>query len=330
MRRQGLRQPERVAVGGEPGIDLRWLDPAAPLGHPQRRMIGAAEPGPDVLRVVGHRLDRPAHHRRDVAAPRRLPAHRLAITDMQHPVPAELRGRRVAAPVGHIQPGCLGAPQPPRVDDLEQRGVPVSGQRSLPLRSHGAVHLLIGVIQESLQLLAGKRPRLRIALVVVEVSDRVPLVADRHRVRARPELPLTGHRPAIAAVAQVLAEQPQVRLVAADRGRGQALLAGQRLGPLINVRRPPLPRVLAGERQEPAHQPLPRHDRALPQAAGHVLGPPAAEHRLHHDVLRVELNHAGDQLKVRRARQVNPAHPALPARKPRPSDRKIMRLTGSN
>ena len=52
MRDQGLRQAERVPVGDKPGVDLRRLDPPAPLGDPKRRVVREAEPGPDVLNVV--------------------------------------------------------------------------------------------------------------------------------------------------------------------------------------------------------------------------------------------------------------------------------------
>ena len=80
MRSKAFRQPKRIAVGDETGVDLRRRDPAAAFGDPHRRMLLAAEAGPDVLDVVGDRLHRPAHHRRHVAASRRLPAHRLAVT----------------------------------------------------------------------------------------------------------------------------------------------------------------------------------------------------------------------------------------------------------
>ena len=184
---------------------------------------------------------------------------------MQHPVPAERRRRRVTPPVRRIQPRRLGPAQPPAVNDLEQGRIPVSGQRPLAPRADRPVNLIIGVIQEQLQLLPGKRPRLRPALIPVQVRDRVPLMADRHRMGARPELALARRGPAIPAIAQVLAEQPQVRLVTPDRRQGQPPLGHQRLRPLLHVRRAPVPRVLVGERQEPADQPLPRRDRVLPQ-----------------------------------------------------------------
>ena len=50
-----------------------------------------------------------------------------------------------------------GAAHPPPVDHLEQRGIPVSGQRPLASGVHGSVDLIIGVIQECPQLLTGER-----------------------------------------------------------------------------------------------------------------------------------------------------------------------------
>jgi hypothetical protein len=47
---------------------------------------------------------------------------------------------------------------------------------------------------EPLQFLAGKRPRFRVSLVVVQVRDRVPLMADRHLARHTPGLACRQHR----------------------------------------------------------------------------------------------------------------------------------------
>src|ERR1039457_1898437 len=271
---QGLRQAERIPVGDEAGVDPGRLDPAAPLGDPQCRVILAAEPGPDVLDVVGDRLHRPAHHRCHVPPPRRLPLLRLAVADAQHPVPAELRGRRVAAPVRQVQLRCLRAAQAPPVHDLEQGRVPVSRQRALPPPPHRAVDLLVGIVEEPLHLLPGEGPGLRIALVVVQVRDRIPLVADRHRVLAGAELLLASRRPAVPSVHEELGELPQRALVGPDRRRGQVLLGSQVQRPLVHVTSRPLPRVLPGELADPAPQPLPQHDRVLPQPPRRLLGTP--------------------------------------------------------
>ena len=306
---QCAREAEGLAVGDEPGVDLRRLHPAAALGHPQRRVVRAAEPGPYVLHVVGDRLDRPAHHRGDVTAPGRLALLRLAVPDVEHPEPAELRGRRIPAEVRQIQLRGLGAPQPPPVDHLEQRRVPVGGQRALPPGSGCPFHLVVGVVQEPLQLLAGERPGFGIALVVVEMSDRVPLMGDRHRMLPGAERLLARQRPAVPAIDQELAELPERALIAADRRWRQVLLCSQRQRPLVHVPRRPRPRVLVRELQEPPHQPFPGSHRVLPQPARHLLRTPAPQHRLDHRVLRAQLRHPGHQLQVRRTRQIRPPHP---------------------
>ena len=52
-------------------------------------------------------------------------------------------------------------------------------------------------------------------------------------------------------------------------------LRHQRLRPLVHVPGQPVPRVLVGEPDEPAHQPLPRRDRVLAQRdAPHPPDPP--------------------------------------------------------
>jgi hypothetical protein len=47
------------------------------------------------------------------------------------------------------------------VDDLEEGRVAVGGQRALAFRPYRSVDLLVGVVQEPLQLLSRERARLR-------------------------------------------------------------------------------------------------------------------------------------------------------------------------
>ena len=318
-------QPERVAVGDEAGVDLAGLDPPAAFGHPQGRMIGTAETGPDVLHVVGHRVDGPVHDREHVAPARRLAPGGLAVADVKHAEAGELGRGGVGAPVDEIEFGRLGAAQPPAVDDLEQGGVAVGGQCTLAFGGNGALHLIVGVVQEPLQLFSGERPGLGVALVIAQVRDGVPLVADGHRMGADAERLLARQSPAVAGVGEVLAEEPQVDLVAPDRGRGEMTFATQRQGPLLDVARPPTPRVLVGERQEPPHQPHARLDRVSLQAAGALLGPPTAQHRLEHGVFGPQLRHPRDQFQAGRPHQITTSQIAL---LPLPSSGMIMHLTG--
>ena len=108
------------------------------------------------------------------------------------------------------------------------------------------------------------------------------------------------------------------------------MLAGQRERPLLHVPRPPPPRVIAGEAQEPPDQPLPRLHRVRLQPPRGLLGPPAPQHRRQHRVLRSQLRHAGHQLEMRGTRQIPPPQQALQPRKPQPSDARIIHLTGAS
>jgi hypothetical protein len=274
-------------------------------------MIRESEPRTDVLDIVGHRLHRPPEHRQHVAASGRLPTLGHAVADVQRPVPPELRGSRIAAPVHDVELRRLGAAQPPAIHHLEQRRVSISRQRALALRADRAVDLVIGVVQKPLQLIAGQRTLVRVSLVGLKMRDRVPLVHDRHRMLTRPELLLARHRPAISAVTEKLGEDPQSPLVSANRRRSQMPLSGQRQRPLIHMRRRPPPRVLVGELHELAHQPLPLGGRLLPQAPRSLLRPPTPQHRLAHRVLRAQPDHARHQLQVCRTRQVDPPQPIL-------------------
>ena len=63
---------------------------------------------------------------------------------------------------------------------------------SHPLRpaAADAADLLIGVVEERLQLLDGERPLDRVTLGLLDVHRGVPLVAHLHRVGAEPHLAL--------------------------------------------------------------------------------------------------------------------------------------------
>jgi hypothetical protein len=166
--------------------------------------------------------------------------------------------------------------------------------------------------------MAGERPGLGIAVVVVEMGDRIPLMSDSYGMVPGAERLLTRHRPSVPAVYEELGEQPQAALVAADRRRRQVLLGRQVQRPLVHVPRRPRPRVLVGERQEPADQPLPRTDRVIVfQSACRLLCTPTSQHRLDHRILRPQLHHTRDKLHRSRSRELHPAllrhsRPSLP------------------
>jgi hypothetical protein len=150
-------------------------------------------------------------------------------------------------------------------------------------------------------------------------------MADGHRMGTGPERLLARRSPAVAGVGEVLAEEPQVDLVAPDRGRCEVPFPTQRQGPLLDMARPPTPRVLVGERQEPPHQSHARLNRVHLQTAGALLGPPTAQHRLEHGVFGSQLRHPRDQLEAGRSHQITTSQIDL---QPVPSSGMIMHLTG--
>jgi hypothetical protein len=207
VHRQLARQPGRGPPGREPVIDLPGRDPPAPLGQPQRRVAARRITRPDLADVLRQRLGRPRHHSGHRPPPRRAAPHRLAIPDMAHPQPAQLRSGRVDREIGHVQHRRLPAAQPPPVDHLEQRRVAERGQPPLARRCRRPLDVIISRIQERLQLGPGQRPPLRPALVLGRVHRGVALMA--HLDRAGADLLLTLRDPAIPGIAHVTEEDRQ-------------------------------------------------------------------------------------------------------------------------
>src|SRR4051795_753665 len=119
------------------------------------------------------------------------------------------------------------------------------------------------------------------------MRERVPLVTHGDRMGSK--LFLAERSPAITAISQEVSEQAQLALVAADCGRSQMLLAGERQRPLVHVRSRPRPRKLIGESQEASNQMFPLSDRLIPQPSRGLLRPPTAQHCLGHRLLRPQL-----------------------------------------
>ena len=194
---------------------------------------------------------------------------------------------------------------------LKMVAVRVGRKGALALGERRPFDLVVRVVQKGLKLLPPERPRLGVAFVVAEMGDGVPLVAYGHRVDARAEGLLADSPPSVAGVDQVLAEHVKVDLVAADRRRRQVALRDERHGPFLHVHRSPVPGVLVGDLQEPAHQPLSGLDRVGPQPTSDLLSSPTTQHRLEHRVLGAQLRHARHKLKMCRTCEI-PVPPSLP------------------
>lgn len=182
----------------------------------------------------------------------------------------------------------------------------MAGQRPLAAPANGPLDLIVGVVQEQLDLLTRHRAPLGPALVVDQVREGVPLVTHLDWVDAETGLTLGG--PLVVRRGDVVAEQPQRGLIATD-GRLRTLqLRRQVHRPLIDMRGCPLPRVLACEVSETPDDLLPIVDRlGLKAPAATLLARPPLQHRIEDRVLGMQQRDAVQQQQLRR-RTAQPHH----------------------
>jgi hypothetical protein len=132
----------------------------------------------------------------------------------------------------------------------------------------------------------------------------IEVVADLGRDRPEPDLTLAY--PAVAAVEQVVAEQPQRQVIATDRGGRPPVIARHQAGrEVLHVARGPLPRERLRERAEPAYQRHPRRDRDIRQQPRPLLPCPARDHRLEHRARLVEMDDTRRQRQLSGTRNVH-------------------------
>src|SRR5262249_714977 len=163
--------------------------------------------------------------------------------------------------------------QPPPVDHLEQRRVAEPGQPPLAPRPRRFLHMIIGGVEERLQLGPGQRPPSRPALVLPPVRRGVPLVEHlpRHRPAPLPAPPAPPPIPRTPRAPQEPPPPPPRR-----RARGPPPPPGS--PPPPGLPRRPLPRPAPGERGELAPPPLPLADQPGGQPAGLLLPAPPRQH----------------------------------------------------
>ena len=134
--------------------------------------------------------------------------------------------------------------------------------------------MIIGGIEERLQLGPGQRAAPRAALIAGHMHRGVPLVHDLHR--AGTDLLLALRHPAVPRITRIRQEQRHRSLIRADgRVRPSAFR-----DPRLDLPGRPLPREPAREYAEPADYPFPPVDQRPGQAPGGLLAPPALQHRL--------------------------------------------------
>lgn len=252
VRVQHRVESEVVAPVGESVVDVIETDAALPFGRPQDRLVSEAEARPNLGDVfLDHRAS-PPEHRQHRPTPRLRAAHRLAPPDVADPEPAELRPLRVPGEVEEVEHRRFTPTQPERVHRLEQGRVAKQRQPALATGRAGTIHEIIGIVEERLQLDPRQRAHRRTSLVIADMDNGVPLVADLHRMRVE-QLHAAIH-PAVAVVKQVVAEQrDRVLMRPHRRDRQRPRSRDECSCPFLDIGRRPLPRRGVAEVREPAH-----------------------------------------------------------------------------
>jgi len=327
VRAQFLGQAHLVTEPGESDVDVRAVHAAAPLGRPQP-VMGRPIDRQHLLQVLLQHSRRPRPHRQHPPAPGRPAPGRLAPSHRDRPHITELGRLGVAAQIAALQHRHLGSAQPPSIRHLEQRRVSKRGQPPLTSRRSHPPYPLVGVVEEHLQLFSRQRPVPRPALVLGQMGDGVPLVADLTRMS--PEAVFALGRPAIAAITDEVHEQPQRHVIVAHRRVRQLPLRDRRRGPLLHIRRRPSPRVCIRPPLEPAHLALTLADRHRVQIPARLLAPPPLQHRLEQLLLRAQQRCPGHHMKAGRTSQITTPSQAAhhPSASPSSVERIVQRRWG--
>ncbi|CAB4809020.1 unannotated protein [freshwater metagenome] len=270
---------------------------------------------PNLVDIVLEPFDRPVHvrNRQHGPATRRASLHGLAIAHVECPVLAPLRGVRVRTQVDQVELHRLVAPEAPGVDGLEHLCVAQGRERTLPLALADLSHTFVAPVEERLQLLVGERTNTRAGLELRQVLDRVPFMADLHRVFPEPAVALLT--PRVALVGQVLHEQANAVLVSPNRRvRARLVTAEQGRRPVLDVSRLPLPRRSAGELVEALDKPEASIDRVGRQHPTLLLTAPTLEHRVEDGFGLVEMDDVVGEQQMCRSRQVDSWHVKPPSR----------------
>ena len=202
------------------------------------------------------------------------------MADVAHAVSTEFSRFRIQPEVDSVEHADLVAAQPPAVGDLEDDRVAEGRTAALTTEFAGDDDLIVGVVEERLQLVAAERPLCRPRLDGADVRCGVLVQTDLNRMGA--EQPLALSRPAVRRIRDEPAELPEGALQPSQRGMTDPPMDPQIREPLVGELRAPPPRPLIGMRVKSANRVLPRRDGVKAQGARELLRTPAVEHGLEH------------------------------------------------
>jgi hypothetical protein len=190
---------------------------------------------PDLAQPLLDDLDGPVHDRQDAAPLGWTAPGRLAVAHSKDADVVELWRLGIGPEVVDVQHGDLPAAQAPRVGDLEQGCVAERRQPALAAGVPRSGDLVVGLVEQPLQLRFGERPADRVAFIVAAVAGGVPGETDLDGVAAEPPLALVD--PAVAAIRQISEKRPDCAFVAADGRADPLVLVAQVACPFLKVLR---------------------------------------------------------------------------------------------
>jgi hypothetical protein len=124
--------------------------------------------------------------------------------------------------------------------------------------------------------------------------------------RDGPEPLLALPDPAVTAIQQVVAKQPQRQVVAPDRRRRQPVITRhQTAREILHVTSRPVPRKRHGKLAESSYQQQSRLDRGVGQQPRLLLSSPPRQHRRKHRRRLIKMHHTGRQNQMGRARNTH-------------------------
>ncbi|MEU9189380.1 hypothetical protein AB0D14_33535 [Streptomyces sp. NPDC048484] len=151
------------------------------------------------------------------------------------------------------------------------------------------------MVEERFQLGPGERPPFRLALGLVRMRGRVPLVDHLHRMRT--EVPQAFVGPAVGRIGQEVAELAYRTLVVAQSGADAPVHSPQVGRPLVDVLRRPLPGHRIGVASEGPDRTLLNAGVSRREIPGELLIAPPLHHRLEDLLVRPQQGQTIDQVQ---------------------------------
>lgn len=179
---ESVGESQLVTVSAHPADQGRLDDePAAFTREQVERVRFAAAVGEPVLEDAG---GPPPDGEHAAWLVRRGPLG-LPVADLAHAKRAELAGVRITGEVDGLEVAQLVEPEPVGIRDFHHDRISVGGLPTLASGLAAALNLVVGMVEQGVDLIAGVGALRRSAVVVLDVGSGVPVEEDLSWVRAK-------------------------------------------------------------------------------------------------------------------------------------------------